>query len=86
MSALPVEIVRPKKSTGETTVEFFGHLLNLVVRAWVVMLVLPILGQQWSYWKAMAAVLAVTYLLPANGYLSWPRTADQTLRKLGGAK
>lgn len=84
MNALPVEIIRTKKSTGEASVEFFGHLLNLATRAWVVMLVLPILGQQWSYWKAMAAVLVVTYLLPANGYLSWTR--DESLRKFGRAK
>ncbi|MDA8439400.1 MAG: hypothetical protein M0Z51_11160 [Propionibacterium sp.] len=79
LPALPVEVVRPEKTTKESFTDYIEGLINLASNAWFVMLLVPAFDQHWSYWKSLAAVVLLGSILPSDKWRMWTRP----FRKVG---
>lgn len=78
-----VEIVRPKHRWEDAFGTFVGKLADLAFSAWLVILLVPLFSAlRPDYWQAVAFILAVRTVLPANtGYLNWTRAARETRKR-----
>lgn len=78
MSALPVTIVRPKPRWSDIPKGLVVGLPALALRAWVVMLLAPVVHHALtpSYWQCLAACVAVGTLIGNQSeYRIWSREA-----------
>lgn len=73
--ATPVEIVRPEKGLRESLVDFFYSVAVLALRAWLVMLLLPVVWKPVGYWWSLALVAVVGILTTsADDHRLWTRS------------
>jgi hypothetical protein len=74
MSAINVEVVRPKKSAAEQVGALLGVVLNVFLSGWILMLILGAVST-WtpSYWHSVLVVIAVRVVLPGASYLFWTK-------------
>ena len=72
----PVEIVRPKATLPDLLTGLVGSALVLLVRAWIVMLLAPLVGLTPGYWLTVGVVYGVRTLVSGHSsFRSWTRSA-----------
>lgn len=69
----PVRIVRPKLKPRDALIELASAIVTLAVRAWILMLLAPLVGLTPGYWLTLGVVYGVRALLMPNAttYKSW---------------
>ena len=68
----PVRIVRPKATLSETVTTLISNVLTLLIRAWIVMLLAPLVGFYPGYWLTVGLVYGVRTLLTGDSsYKVW---------------
>lgn len=74
--AIPVEIVRPNHSARKSLGMLLGVIVALVVRAWLLMLLTPIVWHPVSYGYALTLIVVVDMILgDRSTYRFWTREA-----------
>lgn len=70
----PVVIIRPERSTLQGFANFTGGLVVLAIRAWLLMLLLPVtvLPIAPGFWTCVATILAFSMFFGLkDGHLGW---------------
>jgi hypothetical protein len=70
---LPVRIVRPKAKASDIAPALITGAVMLAIRAWIVMLLAPLVGLTPGYWLTLGVVYGVRVLIGADtsGYKAW---------------
>lgn len=71
VAAIPVTIHRPAVPTAVMVGKYLGLGIRLLLRAWVVMLLVPIVWQPVGFWWCVAALAIVTLVLDSGGEWLW---------------
>lgn len=73
---IPVEIIRPNRTRSEWAVAILAHVCTMLIRAWIVMLLVPLVWRPLGYGTSLALCLVVSELLGArDSHESWTRKA-----------
>ena len=74
---MDVTVVRPKWRAPDAIRYVVGHGIGLLFNGWIVMLLVPVVVDLHpGYWKSVAAVLLLDFLLPSSSSWSlWTKAA-----------
>lgn len=80
----PVVVTRPRPSWLDAAATLIGALANVLVSAWVLMLIASEFGlQRYGFAHALLFVVAVRAVLPSGAYLSWSQSWSSAVRRRG---